>query len=79
LLRLDPREALALALAGRLFDLRHGSSRGGMFSDLIRRIAPLFGGALSIAADSLDTILSAPHSVLFRNNPCSDCPFTSWV
>lgn len=62
LLRLDPREALALALAGRLFDLWHGSSRGCMFSDLIRRIAPLFGSALSIAADSLDTILSAPHA-----------------
>ncbi|MBE2216491.1 MAG: WYL domain-containing protein [Opitutaceae bacterium] len=61
LLRLDPREALALALAGRLFDRWHGSPRGRMFSDLIRRIAPLFGSVLSIAADSIDTVLSAAH------------------
>lgn len=61
LLRVDAHEALALALAARLFDRWHGSPNGRMFSDLIRRIAPLFGSVVSIAVDSIDSAVSAPQ------------------
>jgi len=58
LLRLDAQEALALALAGHAFDRSHGSSLGRVLASMLKKIAPVFGSAVSVAVASVDEVLS---------------------
>jgi len=58
LLRIEPREAVALALAGRLFAQSHGPAFGAVLTNLLQKVAPLFGGDVSLAADAVDTIVT---------------------
>lgn len=59
LFRLDPHEAIALALAGRMAGGGADSPLGRMIRAMLRKIAPVFGGAVTLAMDSVDQILSA--------------------
>lgn len=66
LLRIDAREALALALAGRSFEKSHGPAFGRLLGDLLRKVAPLFGGDVSLATDAIDQVISASTTVSSR-------------
>jgi len=60
LFRLDPHEAIALALAGRMAGGGADSPLGRMIRAMLRKVAPVFGGAVTLALDSVDQIISAP-------------------
>jgi len=59
LFRLDPHEAIALALAGRMAGGGADSPLGRMIRAMLRKIAPVFGGAVTLTMDSVDQIVSA--------------------
>jgi predicted DNA-binding transcriptional regulator YafY len=60
MLRLDAQEALALAVAGRLFDRWGASPFGRILDTMLKKIAPVFGGAVSVAVESVEKALSKP-------------------
>ena len=66
LLRIEPREALALALAARMFARSYGPAFGRILSDLLKKVAPLFGGEVSLAAEAVDQIVSRPAAAAER-------------
>ena len=57
---LGPRDALTLALAGRMCDVCYGSAFGERLDEIFRKIAPLLGSSVAIAADSLTHIHAPP-------------------
>jgi len=57
---LGPQEALTLALAGRMCDAVYGSMFGTRLDEILRRIAPLLGSAVTFAVDSLAHVHAPP-------------------
>lgn len=66
LLRIEPREAIALALAAREFEKAYGPAFGGVLSSLLKKVAPLFGGEVTFAADAVDHIIPRPAAAVHR-------------
>lgn len=60
MLCIDAREALAFTLASRLLGGLRESPLGGMLESVFAKIAGVLGGAVSVAADSVDRVLSTP-------------------
>jgi len=57
---LGPQEALTLALAGRMCDAVYGSTFGTRLDEILRKIAPLLGSAVTFAVDSLAHVHAPP-------------------
>jgi len=57
---LGPREALTLALAGRMCDAFYGTSFGAHLDGILRKLAPLLGSGVAFAADSLAHVHAPP-------------------
>jgi len=57
---LGPQEALTLALAGRMCDAVYGSTFGTKLDEILRRVAPLLGSAVTVAVDSLAHVHAPP-------------------
>lgn len=57
LLNIDARDALTLALVARVCETLHGWSFGRRLDAIIRKIAPVLGGAVSLVADGLDHVV----------------------
>lgn len=56
---LEPRDALTLALAGRVCEVFHGVSFARRLDAILKKLAPMLGGAVSIAIDALQHIHAA--------------------
>lgn len=53
---LGPRDALTLALAGRVCEVFHGASFASRMDAILKKLAPMLGGAVSVAVDALQHI-----------------------
>jgi len=53
---LGRRDALTLALAGRVCEMFHGASFANRMDAIIKKLAPMLGGAVSVAVDALQHI-----------------------
>lgn len=62
-LRMNPREALVLALAGRMSSRLAGSAIGRVFSAMLEKVAPLFGHAVSLRVDVAASVLAPAAAV----------------
>jgi predicted DNA-binding transcriptional regulator YafY len=60
LLRLDADEALALVLAGQTFSAWRGSPLGRALTGALDKIARVVGGAVSLPADSIESLIFQP-------------------
>jgi predicted DNA-binding transcriptional regulator YafY len=60
MLCIDAREALAFTLASRLLGGLRESPLGGVLEAVFAKIAGVLGGAVSVAAESVDRVLSTP-------------------
>ncbi|MEX2043896.1 MAG: transcriptional regulator [Opitutus sp.] len=61
LLRIDAGEALALALAGRIFAAWGGSPLGLALTSALQKISPIVRGAVSLGASALENLLFSPE------------------
>jgi len=66
LLCLNEREALMLAVVGRVLASCGDSPLGRDLDAIVRKIAPVLGGAVAVAVDSVDRVLSLPEASAFR-------------
>ena len=66
LLRINRREALTLAVIGRVLEGWQGAPFGRDLDGIVKKIAPVLGGKVSIAVNSIDRILSLPDAAQLR-------------
>lgn len=62
---LDSRDALTLALVGRVCEVFYGSSFAGRLDVILKRLAPMLGGAMSSALEALDQVIVPPQPDAF--------------
>lgn len=60
LLRIEAREALMLAVVGRVIEGWQDSPLGRSLDRIVKKIAPVLGGAVHVAVDSVDRVLATP-------------------